>query len=153
MNFEIFIIKKMSKDIRKMIDKVKSYEQILNEGVGRVLTLYHGTCGDNGKNLIENGWEPIITGYGGNMGNPNYLYLSSEPEDALWFAEEKGCDTVIEVVNVPIKYLRPDPEDEAGFTMKELLDRINTSGFPAKFVLTKPLDNTHFKIKKKGGFF
>ncbi len=73
-------------------------------------------------------------------------YLSSEPEDALWFAEEKGCDTVIEIINIPIDFLRPDPEDEAGFTMKELLDRIDTNGFPAKFILTRPLDNTHFKI-------
>ena len=38
------------------------------------------------------------------------------------------------------------PEDEAGFTMKELLDRIDTNGFPAKFILTKPLDNSHFKL-------
>ena len=37
------------------------------------------------------------------------------------------------------------PEDEAGFTMKELLDRIDTNGFPSKFILTKPLDNSHFK--------
>lgn len=48
-------------------------------------------------------------------------------------------------MNIPIEYLRPDPEDEAGFTMKELLDRIDTNGFPAKFILTKPLDNSHFK--------
>ena len=136
----------MSEDIRKMIDKVKSFNQFINENVSRTLTLYHGTCESNGKNLIENGWKPINSGYGGNMGNPNYLYLSSEPEDALWFAEEKGCNTVIEVINIPIDYLRPDPEDEAGFTMKELLDRIDTNGFPVKFILTKPLDNSHFKL-------
>ncbi len=135
----------MSEDIRKMIDKVKSFNQFINENVSRTLTLYHGTCEGNGKNLIENGWKPTNSGYGGNMGNPNYLYLSSEPEDALWFAEEKGCNTVIKIMNIPIDYLRPDPEDEAGFTMKELLDRIDTNGFPSKFILTKPLDNSHFK--------
>ena len=136
----------MSKDIREMINKVKSFNQFINENVGRTLTLYHGTCDSNGKNLIENGWKPMSDGYGGNMGNPNYLYLSSEPEDALWFAEEKGCNTVIEIINIPIDYLRPDPEDEAGFTMKKLLDRIDTNGFPSKFILTKPLDKTHFKL-------
>lgn len=45
----------------------------------------------------------------------------------MWFAEEKGCNTVIEIMNIPIDYLRPDPEDEAGFTMKELLNRIDTN--------------------------
>ena len=136
----------MSDDIRKMIDKVESFNQFINENVVRTLTLYHGTCEDNGKNLIEHGWKPTNNSYGGNMGNPNYLYLSSEPKDALWFAEEKGCNTVVEIINIPIDYLRPDPEDEAGFTIKELLDRINTNGFPAKFILTKPLNNTHFKL-------
>lgn len=124
---------------------MKLFNQFINENVNRTLTLYHGTCEGNSKNLIDNGWKPINSGYGGNMGNPNYLYLSSEPEDALWFAEENGCNTVIEIMNIPIDYLRPDPEDEAGFTMKELLDRIDTNGFPAKFILIKPLDNTHFK--------
>ena len=85
----------MSEDIRKMIDKVKSFNQFINENVSRTLILYHGTCEGNGKNLIENGWKPTNSWYGGNMGNPNYLYLSSEPQDALWFAEEKGCNTAV----------------------------------------------------------
>ena len=110
------------------------------------ITLYHGTCESNIRNLIENGWKPTNGEYGSNMGNPNYLYLSSEPKDALWFAEEKGCNTVIEIMNIPIDYLRPDPEDEAGFTMKELLDRMDANGFPVKFILTKPLDGSYFKI-------
>jgi hypothetical protein len=63
-NFEIFIYK------LKMIDKVKSFNQFINENVDRTLTLYHGTCEGNGKKLIENGWKPINSGYGGNMGNP-----------------------------------------------------------------------------------
>jgi len=121
-----------------MIDKVKSFKQF------RTLTLYHGTCEANGKNLIENGWKPLNNGYGGNMGNPKYLYLSSEPEDALWFAEEKGCNTVIMLLNIPIENLRPDPEDESGFSMSELINRIDK--FPAKFILTIPLDKTYFKL-------
>jgi hypothetical protein len=130
-----------------MIPKVKTFNQFINENINRKLTLYHGTCKENGDSLIENGWKPRSGGYGGNMGNPNYLYLTSEPEDALWFAEEKGCTSVIEVSNIPLDYLRPDPEDEAGFTMTELLDRIDTEKkykSPAKFILTKPLDNSYF---------
>lgn len=111
-----------------------------------VLTLYHGTCEDNGKYLIQNGWTPSSGNQGGNMGNPSYLYLSSDPEDALWFAEEKGCGTVVKVEGVPITHLRPDPEDEAGFRMSELLDRIQNTPFPAKFVLTVPLDSPHFSL-------
>jgi len=130
------------------MNKVKNFDRFINENFNRKLTLYHGTCDENAKNLVENGWYPINTTFGGNMGNPKYLYLSSAPEDALWFAEEKGCNTIVQIVDIPIDYLRPDPEDEAGFTMKELLNRIDTSKFPAKFILTIPLNNSHFKIYK-----
>lgn len=129
-----------------MKTNVKSFNQFINENATRTFTLYHGTCSNNGVKLIEHGWEPKNVAYGSNMGNPNYLYLSSEPEDALWFAEEKGCNTVIQVSNIPIDYLRPDPEDEAGFTMIELLDRIDNTSSPAKFILTKPLNKSHFTL-------
>lgn len=112
------------------------------------ITLYHGTCLPNAHNLIKNGWKSINKSYGGNMGNQNYLYLSSEPEDALWFAEEKGCDTIIIVKNIPVSFLRPDPEDEAGFSMGDLLDRINNTKSPSKFILTKELNSNHFEILK-----
>jgi hypothetical protein len=39
----------------------------------------------------------------------------------------------------------PNPKDEAGFTMSELLDRIKNTNFPLKFVLFKPLSNEYFK--------
>lgn len=137
--------------MRGLINKTKAFGQILSESTNKTLTLYHGTCEENGIALIKSGWQPSTKNYGGNMGNPSYLYLSSEPEDALWFAEEKGCNTIIEVINIPIDYLMSDPEDEAGFTMKDLLDRVDISGFPAKFALTKPLNSSHFKkwVKKK----
>jgi len=138
----------MSEDIRKMIDKVKNFKQFVNESLDNTITLYHGTCLTNGENLTENGWKPINKSYGGNMGNPNYLYLTSESEDALWFAEENGCNTIIVVKNIPISFLRPDPEDEAGFTMNDLLGRMNGDGLPSKFILTKELDSIHFEILK-----
>jgi len=128
---------------------IERFIDFILENNTRKLTLYHGTCRENANNLVENGWKPINKS-GSNMGNPNYLYLSSEPEDALWFAEEKGCNTVVEVKDIPIEFLRPDPEDEAGFTMSDLLNRIDTTGYPAKFALFQSLDNKHFKIKKIG---
>ncbi len=118
----------------------------LNE---KTLTLYHGTCPENANELINNGWKPSDGGMGANMGNPKHLYLSSEPEDALWFAQEKGCGTLVEIKNIPIEYLRPDPEDEAGYKMGELINRIKTTQFPAKFILTQPLDSNHFGMYTK----
>lgn len=132
-----------------MINIITKYKNFINENLNRKLTLYHGTCEENGKELIKNGWFPKNMSYGSNFGNPNYLYLSTEPEDALWFAEEKGCSTVVRLTDVPIDYLKPDPEDEAGFTMNELLDRIDSTGFPAKFCLIKPIDNTYFSLYKQ----
>lgn len=134
------------KVLRKFI--ATTIREYLNESLNDTITLYHGTCLTNGENLIQNGWKPINKTYGGNMGNPNYLYLTSEPEDALWFAKEKGCNTVVIVKNIPISFLRPDPEDEAGFSMDDLLDRMNDNGLPSKFVLTKELNSKHFEIIK-----
>lgn len=110
------------------------------------LTLYHGTCTGNGKKLTQEGWQPNESYIGSNMGNPKYLYLTSSLEDALWFAQEKGCDTIIEVNNIPLSYLRPDPEDESGYTMEELLRRMEESDLPSKFILTKSLGKEHFKF-------
>jgi len=126
---------------------IQKFDQFLFETLNRKLTLYHGTCKENADNLVENGWKPSNR-IGSNMGQGQYLYLSSEPEDALWFAQEKGCDTVVEVKDIPIELLRPDPEDEAGFSMNDLLRRIDETGFPAKFALLQELSSHYFKIYK-----
>lgn len=120
---------------------IKSFSQFKNK-----ITLYHGTCQENALEIINNGWKPINK-YGNNMGNPNYLYLSSDTEDALWFAQQKGCNSIVKVSNIPIKYLKPDPEDEAGFTMEQLLYRITNTQIPAKFILTEPLNKSFFSHK------
>lgn len=129
--------------------KIVSTENKLNESTkgDDTISLYHGTCLSNAENLIRNGWRPINKS-SGNMGNPNYLYLTSEPEDALWFAEENGCDAVVIVKNIPISFLKPDPEDEAGFSMADLFTRMDTSGYklPSKFILTKKLNSEHFEF-------
>lgn len=122
---------------------MKTYFEFINETKSDTITLYHGTCLENAKELIKNGWDVGRTG--GNLGQSKYLYLSSGYEDAMWFAEEKGCNTVVEIKDIPLDYLLPDPEDEAGYTMSELLNR--TGGYPSKYVLTKPLSAKHFSIK------
>ncbi len=130
------------------MSNIKNFNNFINENYKSIdkLTLYHGTCLPNAQNIIDNGWKPLSSSYGSNMGNSNYLYLSSDKEDALWFAEEKGCNTIIMVSDIPIEYLKPDPEDEIGYTTEELLDRMYNTQIPSKFALTKPLDKEHFKI-------
>lgn len=119
---------------------IKTFENIRN------MTLYHGTSLNSATSLVNNGWQPYSGFIGGNNGQNKYLYLTNDPENARWFANEKGDDTIVEVSNIPLEYLRPDPEDEAGFTMKQLLNRIDETGFPASFVLYKELNSDHFKI-------
>ena len=125
---------------------IVKYKDFVNEQKTNTITLYHGTCLNNANELVKNGWKPNIYGSGSNMGDANYLYLSSDPDDALWFANEKGCQTIIELKNIPLDFLIPDPEDEAGFTMLELLQRINNTNYPAKFALYKELPSEFFKI-------
>lgn len=123
----------------------------LFEKYNETITLYHGTCAINGKILTENGWKPNLVGSGSNQGNPNYLYLTTEIEDARWFAEEKGCDTVLEIQNIPIEYLRFDPEDECAdlfdYSISNAISKLkNGYPFPIKFALTKELSKEHFNI-------
>ena len=108
------------------------------------ITLYHGTCPENGEALCKNGWVPRQSSMGGNMGQPRYLYLSTGKEDALWYAEEKGCNTLVEVKDVPLRYLKVDPEDGTSDTLEEELHK--KSGLPGKVVLTRPLPAEHFRI-------
>lgn len=123
----------------KLITKFESFDNRIN--------LYHGTTTFNANLLLKFGWQPKNF-KGGNMGDSSYLYLTSEPQDALWFGNENGGDTVVEVNDIPIKYLKPDPDDESGFDMNELLDRMKRGWLPSKFVLFEPLDSKHFKIKE-----
>lgn len=112
----------------------------------KTLDLFHGTCMHNAERMIEFGWKANSVSAGANQGQTRYLYLSSGIEDARWFAEEKGCDVVIKISNIPIDYLKPDPEDEAGFTMDDLLSRIDRGVIPSKFVLIKDLPKENFEI-------
>ena len=120
-------------------------KDIINESVDTI-TLYHGTCPESAKILLANGWTPRTSSPGANMGQSQYLYITIDAEDALWFAQEKGCDTVLKVDNVPISILRVDPEDGVSDTVYDELN--SSSGAPGKVVAFRPLGKEHFSVVK-----
>ena len=114
------------------------------EKLAVVPVLYHGTCQENAERIVREGWTPNSGALGGNAGQTRYLYLSNVPENALWFAQEKGCDIVITVTNVPTSYLRVDPEDGIADTVEDELN--NPNGLPGSVVLFRSLGPEHFKF-------
>jgi hypothetical protein len=116
----------------------------LVEGTGIAPVLFHGTCPDNAASLVRNGWIPRSGSHGSNMGQTRYLYLTTGREDALWFAEQKGCDTVVEVHNVPLDHLIVDPEDGGADSLHDEMNSIH--GLPGKVALIKPLPAIHFHL-------
>ncbi len=115
----------------------------------RTVTLYHGTTPESAALLLERGWEPNKFASGGNCGQPRYLYLSTGYEDALWFAQEKGCEEVLELRDIPLRFLRVDPEDGTYDTVAEEID--NTVNFPGKLVLWKAIGPENFAVAVKPG--
>lgn len=111
---------------------------------GATVTLYHGTCPESAAVLLEDGWTPNSGSVGGNVGQAKYLYLTTEPGDARWFANEKGCDTILMLRDVPVSVLAVDPEDGTEDTVREELNK--STGLPGKVVLTKPLAANHFSV-------
>ena len=109
------------------------------------LKLYHGTSLRNANLLLKNGWHPNKVSRGANQGQTKYLYLTTEPLDALWFAEEKGESTILQVM-VPIDYLIVDPEDGVGETVDEELKISKRLKMPAKFALIKELEASNFDL-------
>lgn len=98
---------------------------------------------------MAGGWQPGSGSQGANMGQRRFLYLSSLYEDALWFSQQKGCDTVLEVGEVPDSFLAVDPEDGIGETVEEELS--NPLGLPGKVVLTRSLPSSHFQLAARPG--
>jgi len=109
----------------------------------RIVTLYHGTTEDAADALLSGGWKPNSGTMGGNCGNPSLLYLTTEPENALWFAQEKGGNTVL-AVQVPFDSLIVDPEDGSEETVEEELQM--AFGLPGSVACTKPLPVEAFSL-------
>lgn len=110
----------------------------------KTITLYHGTTADSAELLMQNGWQPNSFASGSQCGQSRYLYLTTQPEDALWFANEKGAETVLEIKDVPYSMLKVDPEDGTGDTIEEEVG--SPYGMPGKVVLTKAIDASAFEL-------
>lgn len=115
---------------------------------GTTITMFHGTSEASGLNLMANGWQPNKWNQGGNLGQMKYLYLTTDSEDAKWFANEKGENTIVKVKHIPLTDLIVDPEDGTGNSVAEELESSRRLGLPAKLALTKPLTKDHFEILK-----
>lgn len=109
--------------------------------------LYHGTCQDSAENMVKNGWSPNSHGVGGNDGNPSFLYVTNEYDNAMWFAEEKGCNTVIELKEIPIDSMGVDPEDGIGSDVEE--EVALRGNFPSYFIIKKKIPKDNIRISKK----
>jgi hypothetical protein len=93
--------------------------------------------------MCKTGWQPNQVSQGGNMGQTRYLYLTNGAENARWFANEKGCDFVLVVRDVPASFLRVDPEDGMADSVEEELGHPR---LPGNVVLTRPLGPEHFSL-------
>jgi hypothetical protein len=115
------------------------------------ITLYHGTCPENAKLLLKNGWLPNEGVIGGNYGNTKYLYCTTDIEDARWFANEKGCDTILKIKDVPKEDIIPDPEDASGYTKEEYWNMMlnDSMGMPYKWAIKNRINKNKISIIKK----
>lgn len=77
----------------------------------QLIKLYHGTSIESEILLLKNGWKPNQVSRGSQQGNPAYLYLSTTPESANWYACMKGNDGSVLEIYVAIEDLIVDPED------------------------------------------
>jgi hypothetical protein len=107
----------------------------------KTITLFHGTTKAHGESLRHSGWQPRSGMMGGQCGNPSYLYLTNHPENALWFAEQKGDCTVVEV-DVPLDILQVDPQDGTYDTVDEELSAL----MPGSFVAVASLPAHAFRL-------
>ena len=108
------------------------------------MKLYHGTTLEYSELLLSRGWSPNQVASGANQGQPKYLYLSTSPEDALWFSEQKGEKVVLEV-EADMDSLKVDPEDGVEDSVEKELESSRRSKMPAKLVLFRPLAANCFK--------
>lgn len=107
-------------------------------GKGSV-TLYHGTTPENAEALLRHGFDPETWRSGGNGGSRGHLYLTDKPENAAWFAEQLGSDTVLRL-RVPAADLVVDPEDGIEDTVvKEFLTAART-GLPVTLATRTALE-------------
>lgn len=105
---------------------------------GGSVTLYHGTGEGGARRLLAQG-KAGRASLGANGGQPELLYVTTHPENALWFARQGGGCEVLEI-KVPARMLQLDPEDGIGMTVRDELESSAASGTPASFAVRGELD-------------
>lgn len=106
------------------------------------VTLYHGTSTVSAVALEEHGWRPHEWPAGPQCGNPGLLYLTTIPENALWYSQERGSDAVLEVT-VEIGDLILDPEDGIRDSVEE---ELNPPSGPGNLATRTPLPASSFRL-------
>lgn len=125
--------------MRDDINKIKRFSQFLKESNQETFTMYHGTSVEGERLLLANGWKPNQVLMGGQQGNPSYLYVSTTPEGAEWYAADKGNGgSVLVIKNIPKSFLGIDPEDHMYTDLDKELE--NNS----QFTIRKSLGPQHF---------
>lgn len=110
--------------------------------MSKLFTLYHGTTRDVADILCTQGWTPQSNAFKGSQcGNPRLLYLTNNAENALWYAEQKGDESVVSI-EVAQKFLIVDPEDGIHDTVA---DELAGSG-PCSVALFQSLPASAFKL-------
>jgi len=92
---------------------------------------------------VRDGLRGEAVASGANQGRRGHLYLSTDPFDALWFAEQKGEQTVLSVT-IAMDDLIVDPEDGIGETVSEEFSQ--PRGLPGKFATKRPLSPAAFSL-------
>lgn len=108
------------------------------------ITLYHGTCPHSATKLIKYGWKPNSGNRGNNLGNAKFLYVSTSLDDALWYANEKGCNIGLSIV-VSKTDIRVDPEDGTYDTIEQELSG-GRFQLPGKFIIINPINAKQIKV-------
>ncbi|SFF33640.1 hypothetical protein, partial [Paracidovorax wautersii] len=100
---------------------------------GGMVTLYHGTTPENASRLLRDG-KTGRAPLGASGGSPELLYVTTDPENAAWFADQAGGGEVL-VVQVPASQLRTDPEDGVHGTVLAELQAAARTGIPASLAV------------------
>jgi hypothetical protein len=104
-------------------------------------TLYHGTDNHSADHLLKHGWKPNEHHSGNQCGRKQYLYLTNHPDNARWYADQKGSNRVLKV-RVHKSHLKVDPEDGIADTVH---DELNIKhGLPGNVVAHVSLPAHHF---------
>lgn len=106
-------------------------------------TLFHGTSDENAAALCADGWRPGERSCGSQMGNPRLFYLTTTPENALWYAQDKGSSAVLEVT-VDETDLIVDPQDGYRDTVEEELAGVHS--LPGNLATRLALPSTAFRL-------